>query len=128
MLGYVTKDEGLAHYRLITKNVTTEEMANGREDRRFMKTTYDEGKMILSQRNMISELYKFTQRSLHPIVPPAHFALLYMLQSGCYICSPDFVSHFQKIDLLEMNILWTMIYHPEEITIKMVLQILFNPK
>jgi hypothetical protein len=42
---------------------------------------------------------------MHPAVVPIQYAILYMIQSGSYILSPDFISSFKKIDLLEANTL-----------------------
>jgi len=64
---------------------------------------------------------------MHPAVVPIHFIVLYMIQSGTYILSPDFVSNFKKIDLNEATVLWHMTFKPAETILEDVMTLLFNP-
>ena len=66
-------------------------------------------------------------RCMHPAVVPIQYAILYMLQSGSYILSPDFISIHKKIDLTEANILWKMVHKPAQVVLSELMQILFNP-
>ena len=92
-----------------------------------MLTSYDDAKKILNFKNMFSECYKFNMRCMHPAVVPVHYNVLYMIQSGSYILSPDFVSCFKKIDLHETSILWKMTFTPAETDLDDVLALIFNP-
>ena len=64
---------------------------------------------------------------MHPAVIPIHYAILYMIQSGGYILSPDFISIYKKISLSEAQILWKMTFTPVDTKLCDVLTILFNP-
>lgn len=64
---------------------------------------------------------------MYPAVVPIHYAVLYMIQSGSYILSPDFISVFKKIDLDQAKILWEMTHKPQEAVLDDVLTLLFNP-
>ena len=66
-------------------------------------------------------------RCMHPAVVPFHCAILYMIQSGTYILSPDFVSNFKKIALNEALILWKMTFVPMDVKLHDVMALLFNP-
>ena len=66
-------------------------------------------------------------RCMHPAVVPFHYAILYMIQSGTYILSPDFVSNFKKIALNEALILWKMTFVPTDVKLHDVMALLFNP-
>ncbi len=67
-------------------------------------------------------------RCIHPAVVPIHYAVLYMIQSGSYILSPDFISTYKKIDLSEALVLWDMVHNPLHITIGDVMQLLFDSR
>ena len=49
-----------------------------------MKTSYNEEKKILNQKNIFNEAYKFGRRSLYPIIAPFHYNVMYMIQSGFF--------------------------------------------
>lgn len=92
-----------------------------------MLTSFDDAKKIINFKNFFNECFKFNMRCMHPAVVPIHFIVLYMIQSGSYILSPDFVSTFKKIDLNEANILWHMTFKPAETILNDVMTLLFNP-
>lgn len=126
MLGYVTKDSGREHYQIRTHNVTRQDLAFGRRDHDALLTSFDDSKKIINLKNMFNESYKFNMRCMHPAVVPIQYAILYMLQSGSYILSPDFISIHKKIDLTEANILWKMVHKPAQVVLSELMQILFN--
>jgi len=105
MIGYITKDQGQAHYQIRTHNLTRQELSFGRRDHDALLTSFDDAKKIITMKNFFSESYKFNMRCMHPAVVPVHYAILYMIQSGAYILSPDFISNFKKINLKEAGIL-----------------------
>lgn len=92
-----------------------------------MLTSFDDNKKILNYKNFFNECYKFNMRCMHPAVVPIHFAVTYMIQSGAYILSPDFISTYKKLSLEEASILWKMTFLPDATTLRDVLSILFNP-
>lgn len=102
-------------------------MSFGRRDHDALLTSFDEAKKIITLKNMFNECYRFNMRCMHPAVVPIHFCLLYMMQSGSYILSPDFISNFKKVDLNEAGILWKMTHKPSEVKLADVMTLLFNP-
>jgi hypothetical protein len=92
-----------------------------------MLTSFDDAKKVINFKNLFNECYRFNMRCMHPAVVPIHFALLYMIQSGSYILSPDFVSTFKKMALNEASILWGMTFSPAKTTLADVMTLLFNP-
>ena len=150
MVGYITKDQGIlficcytfavrysnyllpfagqAHYQIRTHNVSRQELSFGRRDHDALLTSFDDAKKILTMKNMFNECYKFNMRCImHPAVIPIHYAILYMIQSGGYILSPDFISIYKKISLSEAQILWKMTFTPVDTKLCDALTILFNP-
>lgn len=67
-------------------------------------------------------------RCLHPCVVPIQYAITYMLQSGTYILSSDFILTFKKVDLREAEALWSITFCPEHCTVDQVLQLVFDPR
>ena len=65
-------------------------------------------------------------RCLSPIIVPFHFALLYMIQSGEYIFSPDLIASYKKLHLDEASALWKMIHFPTHTTMEMVQSLVFD--
>ena len=49
-----------------------------------------------------------------------------MIQGGDYVLSPDFISTYRKIDYDDADIMWNIVLHPTETTIKQLLSLLFN--
>jgi hypothetical protein len=92
-----------------------------------MLTSFDDAKKIINFKNFFNECYKFNMRCMHPAVVPVQFVVLYMIQSGSYILSPDFVSTFKKIALNEAAILWDMTFKPAQTTLADVMTLLFHP-
>jgi hypothetical protein len=79
-------------------------------------------------KNLLNEIYRFNQRCLWPVIAPPQFCLLYMVQCGEYILSPDFVSTYKKIDLHELEALWDMVHSPSKATISMIMKLVFDQR
>ena len=118
---------GLAHYQIRTHHISRQELSFGRRDHDALLTSFDDNKKILNLRNFFNECYKFNMRCMHPATVPIHYAVLYMIQSGSYILSPDFISTFKKIALNEAAILWGMTHNPQNVILDDVMTLLFNP-
>ena len=147
MVGYITKDAGIvmiflffcddlltcsilgqAHYQIRTHNISRAELSFGRRDHDALLTSFDESKKVLNLKNFFNECYKFNMRCMHPAVVPIHYAVLYMIQSGSYILSPDFISTYKKIDLSEAKVLWEMVHKPHDVCLADIMQLLFDPR
>lgn len=93
-----------------------------------MLTSFDDSKKIINSKNLINECYRFNQRSMWPAVVPIPYCLLYMLQSGEYIFTPEFITFYKKLDLEETTVMWDMIHNPSKATIDMILKLIFNAR
>ena len=71
MCGYITKDEGHPWYQCRIHNIPREDLQQGRLQHISAQTAIGGGKVILTQRNFFSEMYKFSMRSLFPCVSSA---------------------------------------------------------
>jgi hypothetical protein len=92
-----------------------------------MLTSYDDAKKIITLKNMFNECFRFNVRCLHPVQAPIHYVLLYMVQSGSYMFSSDFISAYRKTDYAEARTLWTIVHDPKSATISDVMRLIFNP-
>ena len=65
-------------------------------------------------------------RCMFPAVVPLHYCILYMLQGGEYVLSPDFVSTFRKVNYNESEAYWKLLHAPLETKIDDILLLVFN--
>jgi hypothetical protein len=65
-------------------------------------------------------------RCLHPVVAPIHYVLLYMIQSGAYMFSSDFISVQRKTDFSEAKVLWELVHDPTSAVIEDVMKLIFD--
>ena len=93
-----------------------------------LKTAYNDNKVTLTHKNSMAESFRFIKRCVHPIIIPIHYTFLYMIQSGEYIFSPDFVSVYKKMHLEEAAALWSMIHFPTNTTMEMVKCLIFDSR
>lgn len=126
MVGYISKDEGQPHYQIRTHNVSPAELSAGRREHAAMLTSFDDEKKIVNMKNFFNECFKFNKRCLSPCIVPIEYALTYMVQSGNYVLTPDFISVYRKIDLHEAAILWDMIHQPQNATVAGILGVVFD--
>jgi hypothetical protein len=78
-------------------------------------------------KNVINELYKFTQRCLVLAICPPDYLLCYMIQSGEYTFGADMISNWKKLDFEESRILLKMMFFPKKRTVSMIRRLCFNP-
>ena len=78
-------------------------------------------------KNVIVELYKFTQRCLIPAICPPDYLLCYMVQSGEYTFGADMISNWKKLDFEESRILLKIMFFPKLCTVAMIRRLCFNP-
>ena len=106
MCGYITEDEGRPWYQCMVYNIPREDLQQGRLQHISAQTATDDGKVILTQRNFFSEMFKFSMRSLFPCICPVRVDAMYALQSTGYIPASDWVRKFSKVDSEEAQALW----------------------
>jgi len=83
MLGYVTKDQAKAHYKIEVHNIAAQELAIGRQEHTYVKTNYhSEVKNCLTMKNLFAEVFRFQARVLFPCMCPLAYSVLYMIQTG----------------------------------------------
>ena len=117
MCGYIAKDEGRPWYQCRIHNISREDLQQCRLQHISLQTAIDDGKVILTQRNFFSEMYKFFMRSLFPCVCVVRVVAMYALQSAGYIPASDWVCNYAKVDLHEAQALWKAAWNPKLITL-----------
>lgn len=65
---------------------------------------------------------------MYPCVVPIEYILTYMIQSGNYILSPDFISAYRKIDLSEAETFWHMVHEPLETSVADIRKLIFDSR
>jgi hypothetical protein len=85
MLGYIQKDAGKPHYKLLSRGFTEEQLANAILQHEAVRTTHEEDKRLITKANCVKAVYSFWYRVLAPLEPSFHRVLLYMLQSDEYM-------------------------------------------
>ena len=91
-----------------------------------MLSSFDDSKKIINIKNFFNECYKFNRRCMFPCVVPIEYCITYMIQSGNYILTPDFISCYRKFDHSEAEVLWDMIHHPLNATVDGLIKIIFD--
>ena len=89
--GHISKDEGQTWCQCRIHNIPREDLQQGRLQHISAQTSIDDGKVILTQRNFFSEMYKYSMRSLFPCVCHVCVVAMYALQSAGYIPASDWV-------------------------------------
>jgi hypothetical protein len=126
MCGYILKDEGQPWFQHRSHNIPREDLQTGRLQHITALTAIDENRVILTPRNLMSEMYKFTMRCLFPCIPPARFCVLYMMQSGNYIPSPEWLKRYSKMDSNEAQSMWDIVFAAKRTTIEQTDRIFFD--
>ena len=128
IIGYVTKDQGQPSYHILADNVSAQELTNGRREHVAMLSSFDDNKKILNLRNIFNESFRFAQRSFWGMVIPIHYIITYMIQSGYYILSPDFLATFKKLNFTDATTLWRLCFDHENTLVTDVLTVLFDQR
>lgn len=100
-------------------------MSNGKREHVALSTKFSDDKKVITWKMIFVEASRFNARCMFPVSVPLHFALLYMLQSGEYVLSADFVSVYRKLNFHEAQTYWKIINKPLETTMKDVMTLVF---
>ncbi|KAF6258163.1 hypothetical protein COO60DRAFT_1519895, partial [Scenedesmus sp. NREL 46B-D3] len=84
MLGYLQKDEGQEHYRLVTYNVTVAELQEGKEHYNDINCNYGIGKVRITKRGFVDRIWAFWKANFSPFIVPQDVLLLFMCRSDQY--------------------------------------------
>ena len=109
-----------------TFNIDNTTIQDGQLMHTAMKTSIDDNRKVLTMKNLFNECFRFDKRCMAPIIIPFHYCLLYMIQSGEYILSSDFVSSNRKLHSDEAAALCSMIHFPTNTTMYMVRVLIFD--
>jgi len=126
MVGYCTKDQGKSSHKIVSHNVSAQELSTGRRQHTDMVSSFEEHKDTVTPRNLMDKAFKFTLRSFPGIVVPIHYVLTYMIQTGDYVFSSEFVSTFKKVSLVDADELFTMMQNPGDVRVHNILALVFN--
>lgn len=110
MIGYVTKDQGQPSYHILAHNVSAQELTYARREQVAKLSSFDDNKKILNLRNIFNESFRFAQRSFWGMVIPIPYIIAYMIKSGNYILSPDFIATFKKRNFSDTTTLWRLCF------------------
>ena len=92
MLGYCSKDEGLAHYKVHRHNVTDEEIEVGKEVYILEGGKHVRGKVQLEKRVLLPRMLHYWQVRLKSEAGlRVEDVILHMMRSGQYYLSAEFV-------------------------------------
>ena len=91
MLGYIQKDSGLAHYRLLVHNISDEDLQRGRVAYAGVRDDPDEGRIAINKGNLPKLAVRLWRTHLKPLEVPLDHTLKFMLQSDMYIPTAQWV-------------------------------------
>jgi len=114
MLGYVQKDLGKPHYRLVTYDVTSAELEAGRKAYADVSGDYKAGKIVLSKTALAERIWSFWNANYKPFIVPMDVILLHMIMSGKYCPCGTWCSapYGQRIDLEIASAWMLMVMRP----------------
>ena len=87
MRGYITKDKGRPWYQCRIHNIPREDLQQGRLQHVSAQTAIDDSKVILTQSNFFSEIFKFSMRALF-LVCTVRVVAMHALQSAGIFLRP----------------------------------------
>lgn len=118
MCGYIMKDEGQTWFQYRVFNITQQLLHQGKMEHMSQLTAIDEGKVVLTSRNLFKEMFKFQKRSFDPCVPPMRYMLLYACQSKYYIPAADLIKSYSKMMCDEAESVWKICHDPVNTTLE----------
>ena len=88
LVGYVMKDEGCAHYRFYSVNISEAELNLCRSMYQVVRTTHEDGRKIVSKRSLVRMAWQEWNAHIRPLVVDLPVMIMWMLQSGSYMPAP----------------------------------------
>lgn len=82
--------------------------------------------LMMRKKFLHPEAYRYAVRALMPIQFPVQVVLMYMVQCGDYVLSPEFISNFKKVDASQAEVLWETFHNPRSCTLEMIRTLIFN--
>jgi hypothetical protein len=132
MIGYCTKDEGAPHFRLISHNVSQEQIETGKME--YIKHGKGDlkGKVLLDMRNLYQKAHIFYERKMPNSAPRNEIPLLQvltkMLQTGVFYPAACWVvpTAGRGMPMWRADSLWKCMTTPEDIQEEDVANIFFE--
>lgn len=128
MLGYVQKDAGKPHYKLVSHNVTPAELEEGRQAYKDIAADFKVGKVTISKSGLPDRLYSFWHSNYRPFYVPMDVMLVHMLRSGMYAPCGTWcaVGHGQPADPAVQAAMQMIIMRPSSVTLGHVRTLFFG--
>jgi hypothetical protein len=129
MLGYVQKDTGTAHYRMLKHNVSDEDLERGRIAYAGVRNDPTDGRITINKGNVFKLAVRFWKTHLTPLQVPLDHVLKYMMQSDMYIPSAQWLmaAYGKGMDNDRSQALFDVLHQDmANTTIRQVRQIFFD--
>lgn len=131
MIGYVTKDEGKAHFRMeITDNITPEDLKEGRRRYLMMGAGPLKGRCALTPRNILPKALLFhhmnMKAGLHPKSLP--YTIRKMIRTGNFYPCMTWIVKYQGGGLvyLRADTVWRMLLDPKATDLADIQEVFFH--
>lgn len=121
MIGYCTKDEGSPHFRLISHNISQEEIEDGKMEYIKYGKGDIKGKVTLDMRNLMCRANLFYQKKMPHSQPRNEIPLLQvlttMMKTGVYYPTAAWVvpNAGRGMPMWRANSLWKCMVNPEHV-------------
>lgn len=132
MIGYCTKDEGAPHFRLISHNVSQEQIEVGKME--YIKHGKGDlkGKVLLDMRNLYQKAHIFYERKMPNSAPRNEISLIQvltqMMRTGVFYPAASWVvpTAGRGMPMWRANSLWKCMTTPEDMKEEDVANIFFE--
>jgi hypothetical protein len=92
MLGYVQKDRGTTHFRMVRSNVTDDELDEGRAAWDDVRADPFDGKTMITKSNWMKQMRIFEIQNVPSLEAPPQYLMKWMIQSGSYYPGPQWIT------------------------------------
>lgn len=127
MIGYCMKDRGTAHYQSHAVNLTSAELERCEAMYAVVRSSHEDGRKMITKRSIIKVIFQEWNTHLRPLDVPADVVLMWIMQSGGYMPSCDWVAEKrQGVDMAQMDAMWKMARYPARTTHNDIIHLFFN--
>lgn len=126
MLGYVQKDLGMPHYKIVKHDVTEFELEEARKAYADVSADYKSGKVLITKNSLTDRLFSFWHSHYRPFHVPLDVVLLHMIRNGKYAPAGTWLTsaYGKALDIEAANTFFHMITRPTACTLEHI-RILF---
>ena len=128
MFGYVQKDLGKPHHKLVYNNVIAGELEEGRKAYSDVSADYKTGKVMISKQALPDRVYSFWHSNYKPFYVPLDVMVLHMIRSGKYAPCGTWcgMSHGSLADPAMQSAMQLIITRPHTITLDHIRTLFFG--